>query len=83
MQSNAQTPEAYRPYFADLRATILATLPEGFEETIRYGLTAYVVPHSRLGFARPEAIPLALIAGLMGKMSIAAWVALYERIIKR
>ncbi len=29
-----------------LRQTILQNLPEGFEETVSYGMISYVVPHS-------------------------------------
>lgn len=55
MQSKAKTVEAYlqevpearRVAFSQLRETILANLPEGFEETMSYGMIGYVVPHSR------------------------------------
>ena len=54
MQSKATTPEAYINELADdrkmvirkLRDTILDHLPEGFEETMSYGMLGYVVPHS-------------------------------------
>lgn len=54
MQSKAKTVEEYlqevqperRESFARLRETILANLPEGFEEQMSYGMIGYVVPHS-------------------------------------
>ncbi|MDA0912553.1 MAG: DUF1801 domain-containing protein [Bacteroidetes bacterium] len=41
-----QLPEDRRPSFERLRNTILDALPEGFEETMSYGMIGYVVPHS-------------------------------------
>lgn len=54
MQSKAKTPQAYidevpeerKPYFEQLRNTILENLPKGFEETMNYGMIGYVVPRS-------------------------------------
>jgi len=54
MQSKAKTVEAYLHELPEarqepikrLRETILANLPEGFEETMSYGMIGYVVPHS-------------------------------------
>jgi hypothetical protein len=54
MQYKAQTPEEYISQLPDdrkgpiskLRNTILQNIPKGFEETIGYGMIAYVVPHS-------------------------------------
>jgi uncharacterized protein YdhG (YjbR/CyaY superfamily) len=54
MQINADNPEAYidrlpperRDALALLRRTILENLPEGFAETMSYGMIGYVVPHS-------------------------------------
>ncbi len=54
MQIKANTPEEYirqipeerQTAFNKLRQTILDNLPEGFEETISYGMIGYVVPHS-------------------------------------
>lgn len=40
----ATVPDERRPHFDRLRATILDHLPEGFVETIQYGMIAYVVP---------------------------------------
>ena len=39
-------PDERKPYFNQLRTTILANIPEGFSETIQYGMIGYVVPHS-------------------------------------
>jgi hypothetical protein len=54
MKSDAKTPEAYinalpedrKKVISKLRNIILKNLPEGFSETIGYGMLAYVVPHS-------------------------------------
>ena len=54
MQSKATTPEGYlsklpaerKPAISELRNVILKNLPKGFQETIGYGMIAYVVPHS-------------------------------------
>lgn len=54
MISKAKTPEAYlaelpperKEVVAKLRQVILDNLPEGFEETMNYGMIGYVVPHS-------------------------------------
>lgn len=41
-----KVPEDRQENFALLRKTILDNLPEGFEETMSYGMIGYVVPHS-------------------------------------
>ncbi|AEL28340.1 DUF1801 domain-containing protein [Cyclobacterium marinum] len=54
MNSKATSVEAYleeipderKEAFNKLRQTILSNLPEGFEETMSYGMIGYVVPHS-------------------------------------
>lgn len=54
MQSKAATIEEYlnslpedrQAAMRQLRAAILANLPEGFEETMGYGMMGYTVPHS-------------------------------------
>ncbi len=54
MQIHSMTPETYidllpfgrKEAVQKIRETILANLPEGFIETIGYGMIAYVVPHS-------------------------------------
>ena len=42
-----QAPEKWKPVLAALRAAIKKNLPEGFQETMDYGMIGYVVPHSR------------------------------------
>ena len=42
----AEIPEERQVYFNKLRETILANIPEGFEEQMIYGMIGYVVPHS-------------------------------------
>ena len=54
MQIHADSPEHYLDQLPDdrkeavgkLRKTVLDNLPEGFVETIGYGMLGYVVPHS-------------------------------------
>lgn len=54
MQSSAITPEKYiselpegrKEVMQKLRETVKKNLPEGFEETMQYGMISYVVPHS-------------------------------------
>ena len=54
MQSNAQTPDQYieelpedrKIAISNLRKVIQENLPEGFQETMSYGMIGYVVPHS-------------------------------------
>lgn len=41
----AAIPEERREAFNRLRETILENLPDGFEETMAYGMIGYVVPH--------------------------------------
>jgi hypothetical protein len=53
MTSQAQTPESYiesmpedrRAAFQKLRNVILKNLPDGYTETMNYGMIAYAVPH--------------------------------------
>lgn len=54
MRYKSESPEAYinelpedrKLVIEKLRKTILENLPEGFEETMSYGMIGYVVPHS-------------------------------------
>lgn len=54
MQIKADSPEQYinqlpedrKKVIAELRKTILDNLPEGFVETMNYGMIGYVIPHS-------------------------------------
>ena len=39
-------PDDRKEFFQKLRDTILANLPEGFQEEMNYGMIGYVVPHS-------------------------------------
>lgn len=41
----SKIPEERRPYMDKLRKAILDNLPEGFKETLSYGMIGYVVPH--------------------------------------
>ena len=71
MQSKANTPEEYINQLPDdrkeaiqkLRNTIFNNLPEGFEETMLYGMIGYVVPHSIYpnGYHTDPKLPLAFI----------------------
>ncbi|HVV55316.1 MAG TPA: DUF1801 domain-containing protein [Mucilaginibacter sp.] len=54
MQSSAKNPDEYvaslpperREVISKLRGVIIRNLPQGFEETMGYGMLGYVVPHS-------------------------------------
>jgi uncharacterized protein YdhG (YjbR/CyaY superfamily) len=54
MQSTATTPQEYvdslppdrKEAISRIREEILNNLPEGFEETMGYGMLGYVIPHS-------------------------------------
>lgn len=54
MSSTITTPEAYIEQLSEdrkeaiekLRQAVLDNIPEGFEETISYGMIGYVVPHA-------------------------------------
>jgi len=41
-----EIPEERKAVISELRKVILEALPEGFEETMGYGMIGYVVPHS-------------------------------------
>src|SRR4051812_22514541 len=43
----AALPEQRREAIATVRAAILKKIPEGYEETIQYGMISYVVPLAR------------------------------------
>ena len=43
----AELPPDRKKAMTQLRKVILENLPEGFEETISYGMIGYVVPHSK------------------------------------
>ncbi len=71
MPDKPSTPEQYIEKLPDdrkqaiikLRKTILDNLPEGFTETIGYGMIAYVVPHSIYpnGYHCDPSLPLPFI----------------------
>lgn len=71
MQSKATTPTEYihelpddrKEVITKLRDTILSNLPEGFEETMNYGMLGYVVPHSKYpdGYHCDPKLPLPFI----------------------
>lgn len=69
MKSEAETVDAYlaslppprRELVVALRDTIVAHLPEGYEETMQYGMIAYVVPRRRYPLTYNDQ-PLAYIA---------------------
>ena len=42
----AQLPEERKMIFSKIRETIIQNVPNGFEETMSYGMLGYVVPHS-------------------------------------
>ena len=71
MQIKADTPDEYirqlpedrKQPVQNLRQTILASLPKGFEETISYGMIGYVVPHTLYpkGYHTDPSLPLPFI----------------------
>jgi uncharacterized protein YdhG (YjbR/CyaY superfamily) len=60
----SQIPEDRKNAMKQLRQTILDNLPEGFVETINYGMIGYVVPHSLYpkGYHVNPSIPLPFIS---------------------
>ena len=58
-----QLPEDRKTALKQLRQTLLENLPEGFEETMSYGMIGYVVPHSRYpkGYHVDPKLPLPFI----------------------
>jgi Domain of unknown function (DU1801) len=71
MQLKAANPEQYiellpenrKQAFIKLRQTIIDNLPEGFSETMSYGMIGYVIPHSLYpsGYHADPAQPLPFI----------------------
>lgn len=59
----AQLPEERQQAIKKLRQVILDNLPEGFAETMSYGMIGYVVPHSLYpaGYHVDPALPLPFI----------------------
>lgn len=90
MRLNASTVEEYlqqvpperREYFSRLRQTVRSHLPEGFEETMSYGMIGYVVPHSRYpaGYHCTPELPLPFVNIASQKNFIALYhMGLYSR----
>jgi hypothetical protein len=71
MQIKADSPDHYIEQLPDerqapmrkLRQTIIENLPEGFEETMNYGMIGYVVPHAIYpgGYHCEPSLPLPFI----------------------
>jgi len=71
MTSNTKTPEEYlkelpadrKEPVAKLREVILKNLPNGFKETMSYGMLGYVVPHENYpaGYHCDPALPLPFV----------------------
>jgi uncharacterized protein YdhG (YjbR/CyaY superfamily) len=55
-----QLPEDRKPVIQKLRKIVSENLPDGFEETMQYGMIGYVVPHSKYpdGYHVNPEIPL-------------------------
>lgn len=72
MQSDATSVEAYldelpedrRAAISAVRSTVLAHLPDGYEEAMQYGMIGYVVPLSRYpdGYLGKKDVPLPYIS---------------------
>jgi hypothetical protein len=83
MQSQAKSANEYILELPDnrkspmekLRKTLLENLPEGFEETMSYGMLGYVVPHSIYpnGYHCDPKLPLGFIAIASQKNFIALY----------
>lgn len=59
----SQLPEERKAAITKLRNTILKNIPNGFEETISYGMIGYVVPHTTYpkGYHCDPKLPLPFI----------------------
>ena len=72
MQPKPETPEAYLNQLAadrkqameQLREILLQNLPQGFTETMQYGMISYVVPHNLypMGYHCDAKLPLPFIS---------------------
>ena len=71
-QYMAELPADRKPAMEKLRATIVKNLPNGFEETMSYGMLAYVVPHSLYpaGYHCDPKLPLPFMSLASQKNSI-------------
>lgn len=95
----SQLPEERQDTFKKLRQIINKNLPEGFKETISYGMIGYVVPHSKYpnGYHCTPELPLPFIniasqknfvalyhMGIYAKQELYDWfVAEYPKYSKR
>jgi len=70
-----QLPEDRKEPIERLRKVILDNLPEGFEETILYGMIGYVVPHSIYpeGYHVDPKLPLSFIGLASQKNNISLY----------
>lgn len=91
----SQIPEDRKSVISKLRKTISENIPEGFEETISYGMIGYVVPHTIYpkGYHCDPKLPLPFISiasqknffafyhmGLYAKKELLDWfIAEYEK----
>ena len=59
-----KVPEDRKSAFSKLRDTIIENLPDGFTETLSYGMIGYVVPHSIYpeGYHCDTSLPLPFIS---------------------
>ena len=83
MQSSAKSPEEYmdslpeerKPAMEQLRNTIIKNLPQGFKETMGYGMLGWVVPHSMYpkGYHCDPKIPLPFLSIASQKNFIAVY----------
>lgn len=83
MQSSAKSPEEYmdslpeerKPTMEQLRNTIIKNLPQGFKETMGYGMLSWVVPHSMYpkGYHCDPKIPLPFLSIASQKNFIAVY----------
>lgn len=83
MQSTAKIPQEYieslpeerKPAMEKLRKVISENLPEGFQETMGYGMLCYVVPHSTYpnGYHCDPKLPLPFLSVASQKNFIAVY----------
>lgn len=71
----AQLPEERKEPISKLQQVILRNLPNGFEETISYGMIGYVVPHTLYpaGYHCDPTLPLPFMAIASQKNFIAVY----------
>ncbi len=77
-----KVPEERKAAFQKLRQLLRESLPQGFEETMQYGMVSYVVPKSMYppGYHTGKGQPLPFIALASQKNSITLYhMALYTR----